>query len=262
MLTHRDEHIKQLTVALEQVLEDRNRLQNQAESFAQEIDQLKQQLVQTTAVIKKHNWNPTPLDSENETIDDKISSIVDEDKDVIDSNKKTENDVSFGEEKSDPNKPEVDEKNDGEKELQAINLSEKDTLSKLIRISDINFESESIPFEDTLSPEELDIIQDIRCKINLYIENKMQEYKKVHVLELKILEDQLESEKNEHVIEVAKLRELLTNVKSGSADIDELRKELNEKHSKEMEELRTYFEERCAEIEKQLVLLSKFILIK
>lgn len=80
LLSHRDEHIKQLTVALEQVLEDRNRLQAQAEHFAHEIDQLKQQLVQTTAVIKKHNWNPTPIDSENETIDDKISSIIDEDK--------------------------------------------------------------------------------------------------------------------------------------------------------------------------------------
>lgn len=149
----------------------------------------------------------------------------------------------------------MDEKRDNEKEKTSPPESpktppEKDSISKLIRISDINFESESIPFEDTFSPEELDIIQDIRCKINLYIETKMQEYKKVHSLELKILEDQLETEKNEHVIEVAKLRELLTTVKTGSADVDALRKELNEKHGKEMEELRTYFEDRCADIEK------------
>lgn len=237
---------------MEQVLEERNRLKDQADHFAHEIDLLKEQLVQTTAVIKKHNWNATPVDSENEILDEK--HVEKTEKPIIEKVEDKEIKTDQIQENllvKDENKVENEDKIDVPKPESIKSFSENDTLSKLIKISDLNFDSESIPFDDTLSPDELDIIQDIRCKINLYIEQKVQEMKKVHNLELKILEDQLESEKNEHVLEAAKLRELLSTVKSGSADVDVLRNELNEKHSKEMEELRTYFEERCAEIEKQ-----------
>lgn len=64
LLSHRDDHIKQLTNALEQVLEDRNRFKDQADHFAKEIDLLKEQLVQTTAIVKKLPVSSS--DSENE----------------------------------------------------------------------------------------------------------------------------------------------------------------------------------------------------
>lgn len=47
------------------------------------------------------------------------------------------------------------------------------------------------------------------------------------------------------------LRKLLTSVQDGATEVAELRKELESKHAKEMEELREYFEKRCVDMEKQ-----------
>ncbi|KAJ0174412.1 hypothetical protein K1T71_009520 [Dendrolimus kikuchii] len=68
--------------------------------------------------------------------------------------------------------------------------------------------------------------------------------------EIKELETQILSEKQAFLIETRKLRELLASVKTGNADIDELRHELNIKHEKEMENLRTYFEKKCSDMER------------
>jgi hypothetical protein len=57
---------------------------------------------------------------------------------------------------------------------------------------------------------------------------------------------------HEHDVEVAKLRDLIANVKCGSiSGFTELRQEMEAKHAKEMEELRQYFEQKCADVEKQ-----------
>lgn len=69
--------------------------------------------------------------------------------------------------------------------------------------------------------------------------------------EIKELETQILSEKQEFLIETRKLRELLASVKAGNADINELRHELNIKHEKEMENLRTYFEKKCSDMERR-----------
>lgn len=66
-----------------------------------------------------------------------------------------------------------------------------------------------------------------------------------------ILKEKLEVEKIEHECEVAKLRELLSNIECDARNYEELRQELEEKHEKEMEEVRTYFEQKCADLGKQ-----------
>lgn len=50
-----------------------------------------------------------------------------------------------------------------------------------------------------------------------------------------------------------RLRQLLANTKGGSPEICELRRELESIHGREMEDLRTYFERKCADLEKQYV---------
>lgn len=55
--------------------------------------------------------------------------------------------------------------------------------------------------------------------------------------------------------QINRLRQLLSNVKSGSTELEELRRELDEIHGREMEGLRTYFERKCADMEKQYCLL-------
>ncbi|XP_069680061.1 A-kinase anchor protein 9-like isoform X4 [Periplaneta americana] len=57
---------------------------------------------------------------------------------------------------------------------------------------------------------------------------------------------------HEHEVEVTKLRELITDMKCGNfSGLTEIRQELEAKHAKEMEELRQYFEQKCADVEKQ-----------
>lgn len=58
-------------------------------------------------------------------------------------------------------------------------------------------------------------------------------------------------EKKERDDEINRLRQLLDNVKCVSMDVVELKEELGVKHAEEMEELRTYFEKKCADLEKQ-----------
>lgn len=58
-------------------------------------------------------------------------------------------------------------------------------------------------------------------------------------------------ERVEHESEVAKLRELLANIECDARNFGELRQELEEKHEREMEEVRTYFEQKCADLGKQ-----------
>lgn len=61
----------------------------------------------------------------------------------------------------------------------------------------------------------------------------------------------MENERAEHYAETNKLRELLAQINSNASDVLELRQDLESKHAKEMEELRTYFEKKCADLEKQ-----------
>lgn len=61
----------------------------------------------------------------------------------------------------------------------------------------------------------------------------------------------MENEKTEHESELLHLRELLAGVKCGSSELMDLRQELDSKHAQELEELRTYFEQKCTDLEKQ-----------
>jgi hypothetical protein len=56
---------------------------------------------------------------------------------------------------------------------------------------------------------------------------------------------------HEHSVEVAKLRDLIANMKCDNiSGLTELRQEMEAKHTKEMEELRQFFEKKCAYLEK------------
>ncbi|XP_011334702.2 GRIP and coiled-coil domain-containing protein 2 isoform X2 [Ooceraea biroi] len=63
--------------------------------------------------------------------------------------------------------------------------------------------------------------------------------------------EELESVKTDSAKEINRLRLLLQNLKDGDGNLNELRAELEARHAKEMEELRTYFERKCLQMEKQ-----------
>ncbi|XP_073961481.1 uncharacterized protein isoform X3 [Choristoneura fumiferana] len=76
--------------------------------------------------------------------------------------------------------------------------------------------------------------------------------------DVKELETQLKQDKHAFTVEIRRLRELLASVKAGSADIDELRQELDQKHEKEMENLRTYFEKKCSDMERRPIVKKSY----
>lgn len=53
------------------------------------------------------------------------------------------------------------------------------------------------------------------------------------------------------VLQINRLRQLLANTKSGTPEIAELRRELDAIHGRQMDNLRTFFERKCADLEKQ-----------
>lgn len=57
--------------------------------------------------------------------------------------------------------------------------------------------------------------------------------------------------KMEATAESQKFRQLLSSFEEGNEGLKQLRIEMEEKHTKEMEELRTYFEQKCLQMEKQ-----------
>ncbi|XP_066145170.1 putative leucine-rich repeat-containing protein DDB_G0290503 isoform X5 [Euwallacea fornicatus] len=65
------------------------------------------------------------------------------------------------------------------------------------------------------------------------------------------LQTKIESERREYETEVTRLKDLLEHMKqSSSVDLVEFKLDLEKKHGKEVEELRTYFEKKCADLEK------------
>ncbi|XP_048520137.1 A-kinase anchor protein 9 isoform X2 [Dendroctonus ponderosae] len=64
------------------------------------------------------------------------------------------------------------------------------------------------------------------------------------------LQQKIISNETEHEGETSRLRGLLESSTHGSNELMKLKVELEEKHAKEVEELRTYFEKKCAELEK------------
>jgi golgin subfamily B member 1 len=106
-------------------------------------------------------------------------------------------------------------------------------------------------FKKSLNDEEAVCFSKVWTKFEMFHKNELDQLKMNHDMEMKNLEDMMKNDKREADIEVNRLRQLLNSVKSDSPVIDDLRRELENKHAKEMEKLREYFEKRCVDMEKQ-----------
>lgn len=89
-------------------------------------------------------------------------------------------------------------------------------------------------FKKLLKADELKLFNIVQRKFDDYLREELTKIHSSHESEIKILMDQLESEK----------------IKNGES-LNRLKVELETKHTQEMEELRTYFEKKCSEMEKQ-----------
>uniref|UniRef100_A0A336KVR5 CSON000948 protein n=1 Tax=Culicoides sonorensis TaxID=179676 RepID=A0A336KVR5_CULSO len=104
----------------------------------------------------------------------------------------------------------------------------------MYNLSTAEFSQEIENFRQILKPEELKIFCLIQKKFDEFLRQELEKVQESHESELKILRDELESEKSR-----------------GQKVLCELRSELESKHTQEMEKLRTYFEQKCSDLEKQ-----------
>lgn len=98
-------------------------------------------------------------------------------------------------------------------------------------------------FEKRLSADEQKLFESTREKFNEFLKHELQSISETLAHETQ--------EKNDKDAEMNRLRHLLANVKGGSAEVQQLRQELDTIHKKEMEDLRMYFEQKCSDLEKQ-----------
>ncbi|XP_011164731.1 golgin subfamily A member 4 isoform X3 [Solenopsis invicta] len=126
-----------------------------------------------------------------------------------------------------------------------LKLSRYYTLCEKIAAEKTQFSAENTTVEKE---------QDSENSLQKSVE-KLWEEKKLLSQEIEDLVNQhkekLESVKADSVKEINRLRSLLQNFKDGSASLNDLKTELEARHAKEMEELRTYFERKCLQMEKQ-----------
>lgn len=106
-------------------------------------------------------------------------------------------------------------------------------------------------FKRSLPEEEAACFSKVWSKFENFHRGELEQLRMSHEEELKRLHGLLEIGKKETEMEVGRWRQIVDKAKGNSPDIDELRRELDAKHSKEMEELREYFEKRCVDMEKQ-----------
>lgn len=124
-------------------------------------------------------------------------------------------------------------------------------------IADIQFESQKVPksndvrkpnptiddFKKNLTEVEIEMFVGIESRFEEMLNDKLSDVKE------KLQHEQME--RAELDSETNRLKHLIVNLKSGSAEVSELRTELDKIHKKEMENLRLYFERKCTDLEKQ-----------
>ncbi|XP_072396058.1 uncharacterized protein Plp isoform X2 [Diabrotica undecimpunctata] len=113
-----------------------------------------------------------------------------------------------------------------------------------------NLEVEYMALKQHLDVNQRDLLKQLNLKFNEVLEEKISENKSVYEQEIKTLKENISLEKDEYESEISRLRALLAEFQAGSTQFMALKDELDLKHSKEMEELRTYFEKKCADVEK------------
>ncbi|XP_072759638.1 uncharacterized protein [Anoplolepis gracilipes] len=232
-LTEITEKTKKLETQCEQL---RNGL---VEAWAQ-CAEFEEKLNQTMSDNSKLNtsWNSTLYKhlKANRSLDASASdqNVIDQtktlDPNITDTSTLVDNsNVNYNNEKSD-------------KEIQQIlegELSIDEIKSKLCRYCTL---CEKIAAEKTLSSMENAALQKEKELLKQEIQDTMNRYK-----------EELESFKMDSAKELNKLQLMVQNFKSiqDGNEINDIKAELNARHAKEMEELRTYFEQKCLQMEKQ-----------
>ncbi|CAG9788957.1 unnamed protein product [Diatraea saccharalis] len=234
-ITQRDELIEELTLSLQRSVRERDDLKAENVHLTNEVHQLQHVVGERSS-------------SEHDTIKAQLSDFVKYQSMIKDDSTKFYSALMSGGSSL--------QSSNGEKDMDreeiTINYSKSDLKSS--SSSDefqTGFESK---LTTVISKFEDSIAENLRNKLReSIIQMLCDEISKMRIdsdTEIKELESQMQQYKQSYATETRKLRELLSSVKAGTADIDILRQELCVKHEKEMENLRTYFEKKCTDMER------------
>lgn len=124
-------------------------------------------------------------------------------------------------------------------------LKSSDEDKTVVSVSRINEFKKSLPEEEAIC------FGKVWTKFESFHKGELDQLKLGHEMELNRLNEDLANSKAEANAAIDHWKQLLESVKSCSPEVEGLRRELEVKHSKEMEELREYFEKRCVDMEKQ-----------
>lgn len=235
-ITQRDDLIEELTVSLQRSVRERDDLRYENEHLTNEVSNLQHRVAERSL-------------SENDTVKGQLSDFMKYQSLIKDDSTKFYSAVMSGGSSI--------QSSNGEKDMDreeiVINYSKSD-----LRSSNASDEFQT-GFENKLTS----IINKFERYLEENLRNKLRE-SLIQVLcdeigkmridndtEVKELEAQMQQDKQAFSSETRRLRELLASVKAGNADIDALRQELDVKHEKEMENLRTYFEKKCSDMERR-----------
>lgn len=235
-ITQRDELIEELTISLQRSVRERDDLRHENEHLTNEVHQLQHVVGERSS-------------SEHDTVKAQLSDFMKYQSMVKDDSTKFYSALMSGGSSM--------QSSNGEKDMDheeiTVNYSKSDLRSSG------SSEEFHTGFENKLTT----IINKFDEYIEENLRNKLRE-SIIQVLcdeigkmriesdtEMKELEAQMKQDKQTYTVETRRLRELLAAVKAGNADIDELRQELSIKHEKEMENLRTYFEKKCSDMERR-----------
>ncbi|XP_039487486.1 golgin subfamily A member 4 isoform X4 [Drosophila santomea] len=214
-MSRRDELIAKLTDSLQQSLNVRDKLQADSDRLGGEVQNLRRQLQETIEAVKRSSavW-PDQECNPGQRISEISMDLISESDDDLDRHFLTDNEERGSRSSKERQLPQFQANE--ESGLQASNPDWTPAFSKQIE-----------QFHTYLLPTEQRIFQMVQRKFDDYLNQQIALCRDLGAQELKIARDQWESEK-------------LTSEQSQQAA-----------HAKQMEDLRKYFEHKCADLEKQ-----------
>uniref|UniRef100_T1GQ31 RRM domain-containing protein n=1 Tax=Megaselia scalaris TaxID=36166 RepID=T1GQ31_MEGSC len=214
-IVERDNLITQLKESLQRSLQAREDLDTRTVNLTSEVQQLRKQIQELIESKRSQIWRRGGGDQE--SVGQRLSEIsmelVSETDDDIENPLLTDNE---------------DRISRSSRERQLSNPPEMEFVP-------INKELEE--FQDSLAHYEIPIYYAIRKKFDEFISQELEKLRENYESERKIAIDQIQAEKDELRLEVDRLQIVLTNTKSGSNDVEIMKKELEAIHAKEMAEL-------------------------
>ncbi|XP_049296882.1 A-kinase anchor protein 9 isoform X2 [Anopheles funestus] len=247
-IIERNQWVEVLADKLKEALQNRNQLQSEGEKLAAEVIQLKKQLAETVESMKlkaQSSWGGVrPPDQESTSGGgQRISEIS------IDLVSETEDGglSDFPDIYDEP--PLGSSERALEHTLQPPgcgDLSELNPLHIPLKIS-----KQLEQFRRYLSPEEVRLFNMVQGKFDDFLTQELDMVRDGGEAENRVLREQLQIERADKEQEINRLRQMLGSVKAGSIEIAALRTELEARHTQEMADLRTYFEKKVVELEKQ-----------